>query len=254
MDYTLKHIANRTLTKIPGKEVISKFLKKQSLESYFWKQELNNYLKWYKGEISDLYGCKNPLEEQKVREFTEVFSAVATWVKLFQETKYSQDLQIPAGSFKGLKVLDIGSGPFPSAKVFEAEKLYCLDPLFYKYIEIGYPIHIYENSYFVNSYSENIPFPDGFFDAVLSVNSLDHVDNVESTAKEMLRVLKPHGKLAIHAHFHDSTFTEPLKLTHELMLKMFGQVNNFKLISESKMKHGWEITEPNEKYCLYKNF
>ena len=35
-----------------------------------------------------------------------------------------------------------------------------------------------------------MPFEDGFFDAVISVNAIDHVNDFAETAKEIKRVLK----------------------------------------------------------------
>lgn len=254
MNYKLKHFANRNLIKLPFMAYFGKVFAKYFLESYFWEQELNNYIAWYQGDIKELYGCATPKEEQKVKSYTLKDSALLTWLTLFQKIKYASDLEIAPNSFKGLKVLDIGSGPFPSAVVFGAEELYCLDPLIHKYVQFGYPIHLYDSVKFVNSYSENIPFPDNYFDVVLAVNSIDHVDSFEKTAKEITRVLKKDGKLALHAHCHPKTFTEPLFLDTHTILKNFGNIPNFKLIKETKNKYGWEIKENDETYYLFKNF
>ena len=76
-----------------------------------------------------------------------------------------------------MKVLDVGSGPFPSALCFQGCDIYNLDPLMDKYIAAGYPLHCYESrARFVQAKAEAIPFEDGFFDAVISVNAIDHVD------------------------------------------------------------------------------
>lgn len=45
--------------------------------------------------------------------------------------------------------------------------------------------------------SENLPFPDGFFQRVIMVDALHHVVNQTSTARELLRVLEPGGRLVI---------------------------------------------------------
>jgi ubiquinone/menaquinone biosynthesis C-methylase UbiE len=36
-----------------------------------------------------------------------------------------------------------------------------------------------------------IPFPDAYFDVVCSLNSLDHVDDFDKVAAEIIRVLAP---------------------------------------------------------------
>jgi malonyl-CoA O-methyltransferase len=43
----------------------------------------------------------------------------------------------------------------------------------------------------------SIRYPDSFFDAVFSVEALEHAVNIEAAIKEMVRVLKPNGKIVI---------------------------------------------------------
>jgi len=45
--------------------------------------------------------------------------------------------------------------------------------------------------------AESLPFPDGFFDAVLSHEVLEHVDDDRQAVAEAVRVLKPGGRLVI---------------------------------------------------------
>jgi ubiquinone/menaquinone biosynthesis C-methylase UbiE len=45
--------------------------------------------------------------------------------------------------------------------------------------------------------SENLPFPDGFFQRVIMVDALHHVVDQSSTARELLRVLEPGGRIVI---------------------------------------------------------
>jgi ubiquinone/menaquinone biosynthesis C-methylase UbiE len=49
----------------------------------------------------------------------------------------------------------------------------------------------------VCSQSERLPFPDGWFDRIIMVDALHHVHNQSHTAVELLRVLKPGGRLVI---------------------------------------------------------
>jgi SAM-dependent methyltransferase len=42
--------------------------------------------------------------------------------------------------------------------------------------------------------NQNLPFPDGTFDAVLSMHVLEHVSDPFESAKELIRVLKPGGR------------------------------------------------------------
>lgn len=45
--------------------------------------------------------------------------------------------------------------------------------------------------------SESLPFPDGFFQRVIMVDALHHVVDQTTTARELLRVLEPGGRLVI---------------------------------------------------------
>jgi ubiquinone/menaquinone biosynthesis C-methylase UbiE len=49
----------------------------------------------------------------------------------------------------------------------------------------------------VCSHSESLPFPDSFFERVIMVDALHHVIDQPASAKEMLRVLKPGGRIII---------------------------------------------------------
>ena len=86
--------------------------------------------------------------------------------------KYLEDLQLEENTFSGLQIVDIGSGPHPSAAAFKNCKIFCLDPLLPEYLKTGFPFHIYEERVrFAYGYSENMPFTDQFFDAIISVNA-----------------------------------------------------------------------------------
>jgi demethylmenaquinone methyltransferase/2-methoxy-6-polyprenyl-1,4-benzoquinol methylase len=49
----------------------------------------------------------------------------------------------------------------------------------------------------VCSFSEALPFPDNFFERIIMVDALHHVVDQPATAREMLRVLKPGGRIVI---------------------------------------------------------
>ena len=49
----------------------------------------------------------------------------------------------------------------------------------------------------VQSYVERLPFPDASFDRVLAVDALHHFDDHHTAVGELLRVLRPGGRLVI---------------------------------------------------------
>jgi ubiquinone/menaquinone biosynthesis C-methylase UbiE len=223
-------------------------------EAKFWESTLSQYVAWYRGELKVLYGEKSPVKKNKVIAPTEQDSAVLTWEKMHQQPKYLQDLQLKPSAFKGLKLLDVGSGPHPSARAFQAKEIYCLDPLFSEYIKAGFPLHYYDNVRFISAKAESIPLTDHSIDAVISVNALDHVDNFEDTAIEIKRILKRNGKIRFHLHYHSATTEEPIELSDERILKAYSWVKNFHKISESTSKRGTKLKIRGEKYVIWSNF
>jgi len=226
---------------------------KQNAEVRFWEKEIKRYLQWFNGEIKELYGHPSP-GSNKIIAATPEISAIQTFFEIHQKTKYLNDLLLPEQFFSGMKLLDIGSGPFPSALCFKNCEVYALDPLFDRYIGAGFPIHCYESrAKFVRAKAESIPFNDGFFDAVISVNAIDHVDDFEKTALEIRRVLKSEGKFRMHVHYHSKTTAEPLELNDEVFLKNYSWVADIKRIHESNKKLGTALTDPNEKFVVWGN-
>jgi demethylmenaquinone methyltransferase/2-methoxy-6-polyprenyl-1,4-benzoquinol methylase len=51
--------------------------------------------------------------------------------------------------------------------------------------------------YPVNSHTERLPFPDESFDRILVVDALHHFRNQQEAIRDLLRVLKPGGRLVI---------------------------------------------------------
>lgn len=239
--------------------VLAKFNKnamlvdKYNSEISFWKKTIHDYLAWYAGN-KVLYDVPPPNDKQKVKVYSQTDSAILTWSKIHQEKKYLQDLALKPGTFKNKKVLDIGSGPHPSALCFDNIQLCCLDPLLGRYLEIGFPIHYYPGTSFVCAKSEKMPFPNNYFDAVISVNAIDHVDDIEKTSKEIKRVLKVGGKIRMHIHYHKRTSAEPIEFTDLYVKKIFSWCKGFRKISESSEKKGYSLIDPTEKFALWSNF
>jgi ubiquinone/menaquinone biosynthesis C-methylase UbiE len=115
---------------------------------------------------------------------------------------------LEADFYRGRSVLDIGCGPRGSLEWAEdATRRVGLDPLADDYRELGTDEHAME---YVAAGSEAMPFADEVFDIVTSINSLDHVDDLEATAAEIKRVTRPDGHLLLAVEVgHDPTWTEP---------------------------------------------
>ena len=70
----------------------------------------------------------------------------------------------------------------------------------------------------VCSYSESLPFPDDFFERVIMVDALHHVINQPASAREMLRVLKPGGRIVIEEPDINTFAVKLIALAEKLLL------------------------------------
>jgi hypothetical protein len=132
------------------------------------------------------------------------------------ERVYTTSFGLERRDFAGRRVLDIGCGPRGSLEwAAEASERVGLDPLVERYRKLGIDAH---RMTYVESGAEHIPFPDGHFDIVAALNSLDHVDDVDSAIREMTRVTRPGGLgLLLVEMDHAPTATEPHSLDWDLL-------------------------------------
>ncbi|MFC1896189.1 class I SAM-dependent methyltransferase [Thermodesulfobacteriota bacterium] len=226
---------------------------KHKNELAFWKKELLKYIKWYNGQLKVLYSTPCPTEHEKVQAPNVKDSSMLTWHKLHQEAKYLKDLELDHFSFKGTSVLDIGSGPIPSATCFMECELYCLDPMLPEYLRVGFPVHYYDNVRFVHGYAEDIPLEDGSMGAVISVNAMDHVDDFAKTAREIRRVLKPGGLLRMHIHYHAPTRCEPIQINDDVFADHFGWCPNLRRVRIAQASYSARVSD-GDAFALWSNF
>lgn len=110
--------------------------------------------------------------------------------------------------FAGKRMLDVGCGPRGSLEwATEAAERVGLDPLAESYLALGASEHAMT---YIAAGIEDAPLPDGSFDIVSSINSLDHVADIEAAARGLKRVLAPGGSLLLLTELgHEPTATEP---------------------------------------------
>lgn len=196
--------------------------RKYNRELNYWKRELEHLKQWWVG--TDIFWGVEPVKED-TRDFfstysdkQEIESAVAYLTT--KRPHYKEHLQIER--IQG-KILEVGCGPIPGILHFPALcTRFGIDPLINEYIKMGWPLYEYP-MIFVNGYAEDMPFPDNYFDAIIAVNSLDHVDNFEKTAQEIQRVLKPQGKLYMEIESHKPRPCEPQQININDVKKSFNK-------------------------------
>ncbi len=225
---------------------------KQKAELQFWKHEMIKYILWYIGEIPVLYKTSSPLPKQRKETGNIFYSAILTWTELHQKPKYLNDLNITTNHFFNKRILDVGSGPIPSAICLKDCDIYSLDPLMNKYASIGYPFDIYPNVNFINAYVENIPIEDNFFDVIISVNAIDHVDNLESASKELCRVAKDNCSFIMHVHYHKPTIYEPIEINDTIFSTVFSWVKGLR-VAKRTISSFSSTTSKNEEFVLWSN-
>ena len=113
-----------------------------------------------------------------------------------------------AGDYAGRAILDIGCGPCGSLEWANgARERVGLDPLADRYRKLAQDKQAMT---YCAASSEDVPFPDGHFDVVSTFNSLDHVDDVAATIREIKRVTAPAGRILLIVEIgHAPTPTEP---------------------------------------------
>ena len=229
---------------------------KQFSEWSFRRRQIKRYVDWYEGKIEYLYDVPRPSDEIKVTGYGPDGNAIRTWAHSSANIslKYPSRLLIPRDYFAGKRILDVGCGPIPSALAFTDCEIYGLDQLVEKYRALGFPLEEYSQRLtYVQGDAEDMPFEDEFFDGVISVNAIDHVDDFPSAAKEITRVLRPEGILRMEIHYHLPTVNEPWALDDDIVIKHFGHLGMRKVHEQPYINLYPELPERGEMLVVWAN-
>jgi len=206
-------------------------VRKHEAELAFWQGSLKYLKSWFHDGATGRSGIRPPTPAQKV-SVSESWVVNAVMTMHAMRPHYTERLRIERDHFRGKRVLEIGCGPLAPILQFQDCVRHCVDPLVDLYMAAGWPLFDYDAKFF-NTGAESLPYYDGYFDAVISVNALDHVDNFEQVAREMQRVIKPGGSLHFEVEYHIPTVTEPVKLDDKRVLHAFAQCKLTPVINRS---------------------
>lgn len=120
---------------------------------------------------------------------------------------------------KGKVVADFGCGPRGSLAWTDRPLIrFGIDVLANKYLETFGDELIRHNMIYVTSSEAKIPMPDSFVDCLYTINSLDHVYDLEQMVSELMRILKPRGLFMASFNLNEpKTETEPQTLTEKVI-------------------------------------
>ena len=141
---------------------------------------------------------------------------------------FTDVLRVDRSSYVGKKVIDIGCGPRGSLEWLDDSKLRVgIDPLMPDYIQLGITGH---KACYVACSAEQLPFANESFDIVTSINSLDHVDDLNLALDEIARILTSGGRFIFLVEVHPkATLSEPITIPWNLTTQLS---RHFRVVSE----------------------
>lgn len=147
---------------------------------------------------------------------------------------------------KGDTILEVAAGTCACGRSFSplVKTVVCLDATA-SMLQVGKEAAVNEqlhNMVFVKGYAEELPFLDDSFDIVISRLAFHHFTDRDSTSSEMVRVLKPGGKLVM---IDMEAAEDPLRSAED-EIETLRDPSHVKNLSKAEMKqlysnHGLDI-------------
>jgi len=166
------------------------------------------YYKWLSRISLAFFGPKRlkSLNEMLFWRFVKMKEGMLT--NHHYEEFFTSFFDLSKEDYNNKTVLDIGCGPRGSLEwASNAKRRVGLDPLADKYLKMEGRNHDME---YIQSGAEKMPFDTGYFDVVTSLNSLDHVDDLQECINEIKRVVASGGLFLMISDIHSyPTLAEP---------------------------------------------
>lgn len=140
-------------------------------------EELHSQKIWRKFDFPDIFRC--------LREYWTLYRRLEHVTNLIRTENHRRILDLGCGVISALNLL---------REDFPDRSLIGLDPLMRQYS------HLYDldpSICWVQGYSECLPFREDAFDLVMTSNTLDHVEELQRTVREIHRVLSDTGHLFV---------------------------------------------------------
>jgi len=130
-------------------------------------------------------------------DFARIDRICRSLLTLNRDREYAT-LKDMLGLKKSDVVLDAGSGDgyWTASFAKHCGHIIGIDPG-WQALEFAKRLYQYPNIKYVQSFGESLPFPDKTFDKIVSVSCLEHFNNPLQGLREMARVLKMGGRLAL---------------------------------------------------------
>ena len=141
-------------------------------------------------------------------------------------------------------VLDIGSGTgFPLLEIAQrigiSSKVFGIDPweLVTNRIKLKIEKYKIKNAEIIKGVGENLPFPDNYFELIVSNNGINNVDNIEQTLAECYRVSKAGCQFTISINL-PGTMKEFYEVYEQILTeqKKIDELNRMKEHIDTKRK------------------
>lgn len=119
----------------------------------------------------------------------------------------------------GKVVADFGCGPRGSLQWTKTPSVKIgIDVLAERYLKCFGDEIVKHEMIYVTCSEDKIPVPDNYVDYLLTINSLDHVNNLDNMVGELLRILKPGGVLLGSFNLNEPcTECEPQTLNEDIL-------------------------------------
>jgi len=170
----------------------------------------------------------------------------------FRNDHYERILRAMAGEatsefVAGKVIADFGCGPRGSlAWAAAASFRIGIDVLAPRYADEFTNSILSHGMVYVTSTEKTIPIPSDFVDVMFTLNAIDHVNDFRAMCSEIVRVIKPGGRLVASFNLEEpASSTEPQQLSEELIRQ--NLLNDFEVQS-------YRITAPGPEEDLYRPF